>query len=60
MSVIRDTGEFLLGAALGAAALGALAYFIAEHTDNNSIPEDAFDDENLNGEDTPLQIDENS
>lgn len=53
-SILWDAGKILLGAVLGAAVLGTAAYFIAEHTDTNSIPDDAFDDENLNGEDETI------
>lgn len=52
-SILADTGKILLGAVLGAVALGAVSYFIAEHSDSCTIPDDAFDDESLNGEDDP-------
>lgn len=46
------TGSVLFGAVIGAAALGRLAYFIAGRDEKGSIPEDAFDDEELTGDET--------
>ena len=49
-SFLCDAGKVLLGAVLGAAALGTLACFVAGRDEKGRIPEDAFDDEELTGE----------